>query len=75
MILPRTMVAGFAYNNALLDPTAGNVNLLSIKSNFIHLIREAYAAYLAKRMNKQRRVALLITWSCAQVLRNMAPSR
>ncbi len=38
MIIPITMVAGFAYNNALLDPTAGNVNLLSVKSNFVHLI-------------------------------------
>ena len=41
MVIPVTMVAGFAYNNALLDPVAGNVNLLSLKSNFIHLIHQA----------------------------------
>jgi hypothetical protein len=41
MIIPITMVAGFAYNNALLDPVAGNVNLLYLKSNFMHLIHQA----------------------------------
>jgi hypothetical protein len=41
MIIPITLVAGFAYNNGLLDPAAGNVNLLSMKSNFIHLIHQA----------------------------------
>ena len=43
MVVPITMVAAFstANNAALLDPNGGSINLLSIKSNFMHLIHQA----------------------------------
>lgn len=43
MVVPITMVAAFstANNAALNDPNGGSVNLLSLKSNFIHLIHQA----------------------------------
>jgi hypothetical protein len=41
MVVPISMVAGFSDGSALKDPAAGNVNLLSLKTNFIHLIHQA----------------------------------
>ena len=43
MVVPITMVAAFstANNAALNDPNGGSINLLSLKSNFIHLIHQA----------------------------------
>ena len=44
IVLPIIMVAAFstsANNGTLVTPTAGNVNLLSIKNNFINLIHQA----------------------------------
>jgi hypothetical protein len=41
MVVPVTMVAAFSDGSALKDPVAGNINLLSMKSNFIHLIHQA----------------------------------
>jgi len=42
-VLPITMVAAYSTNVAgtLVAPTAGSVNLLSLKNNFIHLIHQA----------------------------------
>ena len=43
VVLPIVMVAAFSTNVAgtLVAPVAGNVNLLSLKNNFIHLIHQA----------------------------------
>ena len=43
VVLPITMVAAFSTSTAgtLVAPTNGNVNLLSLKNNFIHLIHQA----------------------------------
>ena len=43
VVLPIVMVAAFSTSTAggLVAPVAGNVNLLSIKNNFIHLIHQA----------------------------------
>ena len=41
MVIPITMVAAFSTGNAMVDPVAGNVNLLSLKTNFIHLLHQA----------------------------------
>lgn len=43
VVLPITMVAACstATANGLIAPVAGNVNLLSMKNNFIHLIHQA----------------------------------
>ena len=41
MVVPITMVAAFSTGSAIVDPVAGNVNLLSLKTNFIHLIHQA----------------------------------
>jgi hypothetical protein len=43
VVLPVTMVAAFSTSTsgAAVAPTAGNVNLLSLKNNFIHLIHQA----------------------------------
>jgi hypothetical protein len=43
LVLPITMVAAFSTNTAgtLVAPVNGNVNLLSIKNNFINLIHQA----------------------------------
>jgi hypothetical protein len=41
MVVPISMVAAFSTGSALVDPAPGNVNLLSLKSNFIHLIHQA----------------------------------
>ena len=41
MVVPISMVAAFSDGTALKDPAAGNVNLLSLKTNFIHLIHQA----------------------------------
>lgn len=42
-VLPITMVAAFSTSTAgtAVAPVAGNVNLLSLKNNFIHLIHQA----------------------------------
>jgi hypothetical protein len=42
-VLPVVMVAAFSTSTAgtLVAPVAGNVNLLSLKNNFIHLIHQA----------------------------------
>jgi hypothetical protein len=42
-VLPITMVAAYSTNvsGTLVAPTAGSVNLLSLKNNFIHLIHQA----------------------------------
>ena len=43
LVLPITMVAAFSTSTAgtLVTPVAGNVNLLSLKNNFINLIHQA----------------------------------
>lgn len=43
VVLPIVMVAAFSTSTAgtLVAPVAGNVNLLTIKNNFIHLIHQA----------------------------------
>ena len=41
LVVPITMVAAFSTGSALVAPVAGNVNLLQMKSNFIHLIHQA----------------------------------
>ena len=41
LVVPITMVAAFSTGAALVAPVAGNVNLLQMKSNFIHLIHQA----------------------------------
>ena len=41
MVIPITMVAAFSTGAAIVDPVAGNVNLLSLKTNFINLIHQA----------------------------------
>ena len=43
VVLPIVMVAAFSTSTAgtLVAPVAGNVNLLSLKNNFIHLIHQA----------------------------------
>ena len=44
LVLPITLVAAFstsANNGTLVAPVPGNVNLLSLKNNFIHLIHQA----------------------------------
>ena len=44
VVLPIVMVAAFstsANNGTLVAPVNGNVNLLSLKNNFIHLIHQA----------------------------------
>jgi hypothetical protein len=41
LVVPITMVAAFSTGSALVAPVAGNVNLLSTKTNFIHLIHQA----------------------------------
>ena len=41
MVVPISTVAAFSDGSALKDPAAGNVNLLSLKTNFIHLIHQA----------------------------------
>lgn len=43
LVLPITMAAAFSTNvsGTLVAPVAGNVNLLSLKNNFIHLIHQA----------------------------------
>lgn len=44
LVMPITMVAAFstgANNGTLVAPAEGNVNLLSMKNNFIHLIHQA----------------------------------
>ena len=43
MVVPVTMVAAYstANNGATIAPTTGSINLLSLKSNFIHLIHQA----------------------------------
>ena len=50
LVLPITMVAAFSTNVAgtLVAPTPGNVNLLSIKNDFIHLIHQADAQIKGK---------------------------
>jgi hypothetical protein len=50
LVLPITMVAAFstAVAGTLVTPTAGNVNLLSLKNNFIHLIHQADLAINGK---------------------------
>ena len=42
-VVPITMVAAMSTSNAYVavPPTAGNVNLVSLKSNFMHLIHQA----------------------------------
>ena len=43
VVLPIVMVAAFstsANNGTLVAPVNGNVNLLSLKNNFIHLIHQ-----------------------------------
>ena len=42
-VVPITMVAGMSTSNTnvAVAPTAGNVNLVSLKSNFIHLLHQA----------------------------------
>ena len=39
-VIPITMVAAFATNAALVNPTAGNSALLSLKNNFVDLIHK-----------------------------------
>jgi hypothetical protein len=41
LVVPITMVAAFSSGAALVAPVAGNVNLLSTKTNFMHLIHQA----------------------------------
>ena len=41
LVVPITMVAALAYNDAAIAPTQGNVNLLSLKTNFINLLHQA----------------------------------
>ena len=41
LVVPITMVAAFSTGAALVAPKPGNVNLLQMKSNFIHLIHQA----------------------------------
>jgi hypothetical protein len=43
VVLPIVMVAAFSTSTAgtLVAPVAGNINLLSLKNNFIHLIHQA----------------------------------
>ena len=41
MVVPITLVAAFSDGTAIKDAVAGNVNLLSMKSNFMHLIHQA----------------------------------
>ena len=42
IVVPITMVAGMSQNNGTaIPPVDGNVNLLSLKSNFIHLLHQA----------------------------------
>ena len=41
LVVPITMVAAFSTGAGLVAPVAGNVNLLQMKSNFIHLIHQA----------------------------------
>ena len=42
MVVPITMVAGMSQaNGTAVPPVAGNVNLLSLKTNFIHLLHQA----------------------------------
>ena len=43
LVLPITMVAAYSSSTSggILPPTNGNVNLLSLKNNFIHLIHQA----------------------------------
>ena len=41
LVIPITMVAAFNNGGTLVAPVAGNVNLLSLKSNFIHLLHQA----------------------------------
>ena len=43
IVVPITMVAAFSSNNALYTgaaPAQGNVNLLSLKTNFINLLHQ-----------------------------------
>ena len=39
-VIPITMVAAFATNAALVNPTAGNSALLSLKNNFVNSIHQ-----------------------------------
>jgi len=41
MVVPITMVAAFSTGSALVNPVNGNAQLLSTKTNFIHLIHQA----------------------------------
>ena len=43
VVLPIVMAAAFSTSSSgtLVAPVAGNVNLLSLKNNFIHLIHQA----------------------------------
>jgi hypothetical protein len=41
LVVPVTMVAAFSTGAALVAPVAGNVNLLQMKTNFMHLIHQA----------------------------------
>ena len=41
MVIPITMVTAFSATNTPVAPVAGNAQLLSTKSNFIHLIHQA----------------------------------
>ena len=44
MVVPITMVAAFSSNNALYTgaaPAQGNVNLFSLKTNFMNLLHQA----------------------------------
>ena len=41
MVIPIALVAAFSTGSAIKDPVDGNVNLLSMKTNFIHLIHQA----------------------------------
>ena len=41
LVLPICMVTGFSTGAAIVAPTAGNSQLVSMKTNFIHLIHQA----------------------------------
>ena len=59
MVVPISMVAAFSDGSALKDPAAGNVNLLSLKTNFIHLIHQAAA--MGARLKRMSFTAGLVT--------------
>jgi len=41
LVIPITMVAAFNNSGTIVTPGPGNVNLLSLKTNFIHLLHQA----------------------------------